>query len=96
MSNENAVAERMQREVIDQAMTDPDYREGLKSDPRAALAEKGLNLPQNISIEVIEDTADTVHLVLPAVPTEGSLSDEDLEQIAGGGHSCSLHPCPWV
>ena len=55
------------------------------SDPRAALAEVGVEVPAGTTIKVVENTADTQHVVLPVAPDNASeLSIEELEKVAGG------------
>ena len=59
----------------------------LLSDPHAALAEVGVTVPAGRSVKVLEDTAETHHLVLPVSPAaagDGELSSEELEKVAGG------------
>jgi hypothetical protein len=57
------------------------------SDPHAVLAEHGMDVPEGINVNVVENTDTTVHVTLPAAPTaNGDLSDEELEN-AAGGHS---------
>ena len=70
--------------VVTQAWQDEGFKRRLVADPRAVLQEQGLPLPDGKAVRVVEDTADTVHLVLPPKPAEGELSDEQLEQVAGG------------
>lgn len=69
-------------QVVAQAWSDDAYRQRLISDPAAALEAQGMAVPAGKQIRIIEDTDDTVHVVLPARPTE--LSDEELDQAAGG------------
>ncbi len=55
------------------------------SDPHAVLAEHGMDVPEGINVNVVENTDNTVHVTLPAAPTaNGDLSDEELENSAGG------------
>jgi hypothetical protein len=70
--------------VIAQAWSDEEFKQRLKDDARAALAEHGIDVPQDKQIEVVENTAETVHLVLPAQP-EGEISEKELANVAGGG-----------
>jgi hypothetical protein len=63
---------------------DPTFKRRLVADPRAVLQEHGLPLPDGQAVRVVEDTAETVHLILPPKPAEGELSDEQLEQVTGG------------
>ncbi len=76
--------------AIARAWTDADYKAKLLSDPHAALAEVGVAVPAGTTVKVMENTAETHHLVLPASPAAaGELSSEELEKIAGGsGGKC--------
>ena len=59
------------------------------SDPHAVLAEHGMDVPEGINVNVVENTDNTVHVTLPAAPEgHADLSDEELENAAGGG-SCA-------
>ena len=71
--------------AIARCWTDADYKAKLLSDPHAALAEVGVEVPAGNTVKVMENTADTHHLVLPvSPPAAGELSSEELEKIAGG------------
>jgi hypothetical protein len=62
------------------------YRAALLRDPKDVV-ERQLNskLPADLNVKVIQDSADTMHVVLPHVPAEGDeLSDAALESVAGG------------
>ncbi len=69
--------------AIARAWRDAGYRERLNGDPRAALAEAGVEIPAGVTVKVLSDTQDTVHLVLPVHPGK-DLSPEALEKIAAG------------
>jgi hypothetical protein len=69
--------------VITKAWSDPAYKAKLVADPRAALAEAGLNAPANLNIKVVENTNSLVHLVLPPPPS-AELSEESLAMVSGG------------
>lgn len=68
------------------AIKDPDYRRALLDNPKKVVSlQLGQELPEALNIKVVEDTAETMHMVLPYVPEEGAeLSDADLEMVAGG------------
>lgn len=68
------------------AAENPEYRQALLSDPKTVVSKQfAIDIPENVSVRVVEDTADTVHIVLPhAVETGAELSDADLEAVAGG------------
>ena len=72
--------------AIARAWTDADYKAKLVDDPAAALAEAGVEVPAGTKMKVVENTADTQHLVLPVAPVEvGKVAMDELEKIAGSG-----------
>lgn len=87
---EERLAEReaAYRTVVLKAHQDPAFRTRLKADPAAAFKEVlGNDWPAEIRLEVIEETADSCVLVLPAIfgaANDDELSDDDLELVAAG------------
>ncbi len=81
--------------VVAKAWSDPEYKARLKADPKAVLAEAGVDVKKGIEIKVHEDTDTTKHVVLPASPAEETLSEQDLEQVAGGASSGGFHDISW-
>jgi nitrile hydratase alpha subunit len=78
--------------VIARAVRDPAYRARLLADPKAVFADLGLSVPPEVRIQALEETAGQYYLVLPAVaerPSGASLSDAQLEAVAGGGGDLS-------
>jgi hypothetical protein len=74
-------------EVVARAWSDETYKQRLLSDPKAALAEAGLPIPPNLTVQVHEATPTQFHLVLPPPPRgrDGDkLSESELDQVAGG------------
>ena len=63
------------------------------SDPHAVLAEHGMDVPEGMNVNVVENTDTTVHITLPAAPDNYyELLDEELRS-AAVGHACmSLYP----
>lgn len=54
--------------VIAKAWSDADFKQRLLADPKVALAEMGLVAPERLAdmtVTVVENTDDNVHLVLP-------------------------------
>lgn len=78
--------------IADRIAEDSQFREALISDPRSALASlAGVQIPESIRVSVHEESPTDIHLVIAA---ESSLSDQDLELVAGGNdwttpnHAC--------
>ena len=55
------------------------------SDPKAVLAEHGIDVPDNMNVNVVENSDNTVHITMP-MPPDGheELSMEELSNVAGG------------
>lgn len=72
-------------EVVKKALTDAKFKAELLKDPKAAL-EKVLGKKLDRQVKVVEDSASTVHLVLPhfTEPSKGAMDDASLEKVAGG------------
>ncbi len=71
------------------------------SDPKAVLAEHGINVPEGMNVNVVENSDNTVHITLPMAPAGSTeLSDEEISAAAGGftqdnlGCSVDLMACP--
>jgi hypothetical protein len=79
----------MERRLIERSLQDDSFRQQLLDDPRAVVEQElGTPLPEGIEIRAVEETPDTIYLVLPGaspVGQGGALSDQELEAVAGGG-----------
>jgi len=87
--SEAAGRAEMERRLIEKGLEDEAFRQRLLSDPKGAVEEElGTRLPGEVRVVAVEETADTIYLVLPLRPTEeqeaGELSDRELEAVAGG------------
>ena len=61
------------------------------ADPKAVLAERGIDMPDNIDVKVVENSDNTVHITMPMAPDgHEELSMEELSQ-AAGGHNHNQH-----
>jgi hypothetical protein len=79
----------MERRLIQRSLEDEDFRQSLLDAPKGTVEQElGSRLPESIEIRAVEESADTIYLVLPsasAVGEGGEISDEELEAVAGGG-----------
>ena len=67
--------------------------------------ELGTRLPEDVRVVTVEESADTIYLVLPVAPMAGDegveLSDRDLDSVAGGDYppvgqnSADCYSLPW-
>ncbi len=82
----------LELKLISRATEDAAFREELLKDPGAALQQMGLALPKGVHVKVVEETANTLYIVLPqqAAGAGAELGDQDLEQVAGGD-ACSQY-----
>ncbi len=51
--------------LMQRAVVDPELRQKLVRTPKVALAEAGVVLPDELAVEVLENTDKVIHLVLP-------------------------------
>ncbi|HOW27326.1 MAG TPA: NHLP leader peptide family RiPP precursor [Elusimicrobiota bacterium] len=87
--------EQMKDKIIKKALTDPAFKKALIANPNAAIEkELGMKIPAGLTVKVVEDAPNTVHLVLPAVPAKGELGDADLEKVSGGTGGCGVSQWP--
>ena len=55
------------------------------SDPRAVLAERGIEMPDGMDVTVVENSDNTAHITLPMAPDgHEEMSIEELSNVAGG------------
>jgi len=90
----------MERRLVQRSLEDDAFRQRLLEDPKAAVEEElGTQLPEDVRVVAVEETADTTYLVLPvASPADEGveLSDRELEAVAGGwdaqtaGFTCTV------
>ena len=64
---------------------DEALKQRFMADPKAVLAEYGMDVPDGMDVNVVENTDNTVHITMPAPPSGVmDLSDEELSNAAGG------------
>ena len=95
----------LEMQLITKAWKDDAFAQELKSNPQAVLErELGGKLPEGVEVKVVEESQNTIYLVIPEKPkaAQGELSDEQLAAAAGGTAECigyswrrvySIAPC---
>jgi hypothetical protein len=71
--------------VIAKAWHDASFRQALLQDPATVLQQElGVTLPADVTLRAVAEDAHTQYLILPPLLSEMELTDEQLEQVAGG------------
>jgi len=79
----------MEWRLIERSLQDEVFRKQLLADPRAIIErEVGTQLPEEVRVVAVEESAGTIYLVLPSTSMKGAaggeLSDQQLESVADG------------
>ncbi|UNC93202.1 NHLP leader peptide family RiPP precursor [Candidatus Contubernalis alkaliaceticus] len=69
-------------QIIAKAWSDAEFKAKLLAHPKETLKEEGVEIPEGVQVNAVENTARQFHLVIPQKLDE--LSDQDLEGVAGG------------
>lgn len=69
--------------IVARAWSDPAFKQQLMADPRAVMAAEGIPVAQGVTMRVVENTENLVHLVLPVKPADHELSVEALQSRTG-------------
>jgi hypothetical protein len=82
--------QEMERRLIEKSLQDESFRQRLMEDPKGTVEQElGTRLPEDVRVVAVEETPDTIYLVLPSASPlggdeGGELSDRELESVAGG------------
>ena len=64
---------------------DPDLKARLMSDPGKVLTEHGIDIPEGIKLNIVENTENSINIVFPNPPEKSmDLTDSELAAAAGG------------
>lgn len=81
--------------AIAKAWSDKEFKNRLINDTKSALAEVGVEVPDHMTVKVVENEPDTVNVVLPVAPPNAEeLSLDELEGTAGAGFSQGMGCTP--
>ena len=80
---------RQMQQIIAKCWSDEAFKEKLVADPHATLAAEGVEIPEGVNINVLSNSSDTFNLVIPAMPDDVELSDDELDGVAGGLCGCA-------
>jgi hypothetical protein len=76
---------RGQARLLAKAWHDASFKQALLQNPKAVVEQEfGTALPAEVTMRVVAEDARTQYLVLPPALSDLELSDEQLEQVAGG------------
>ena len=73
---------KLYQQIIAKCWADEAFKQQLIADPAGTLKQEGIEIPEDMTIQVVENTGNVFHLVIPPPPEE--LSDDDLDGVAGG------------
>lgn len=83
MVNQDTASQILNR-TLSRCWSDAGYKAKLLADPAGVFKAEGLPMPEGVELRVLEDTDQTVHLVIPVRPQ--ALPEEALDAVAGGGN----------
>src|SRR5215212_4857766 len=64
---------QMERRLIEKSLQDEAFRRRLMEDPKGAVEQElGTRLPEEVRVVTVEETQDTIYLVLPSTPIAGT------------------------
>jgi Nitrile hydratase, alpha chain len=87
----------MERSIVQRSMEDDSFRQRLLEDPKATVEQElETQLPEDVEVSVVEESQQTIYLVLPFRSADlpaGELSDQQLEAVAGGKGTAAWSDC---
>jgi len=66
--------------IIAQAWVDEDFKARLLADPATVLKENGIEIPEGMTVKVVEQKENEIHIPLPAKPAHLTVSVEELQE----------------
>ena len=83
--------------LVQRSLEDEDFRQRLLDDPKGTVEQElGTRLPEGVEVRAVQESPQTIYLVLPStspIGGGGEISDEDLEAVAGGAYTDAGATC---
>ena len=74
------------QQIIAKCWADEAFKQQLIADPAGTLKQEGMEIPEGMTIQVVENTGNVFHFVIPPPPAD--LSDDELDGAVGGSAYC--------
>lgn len=79
----------LEEKIVARAWTNESFKQELLRDPKMTIEKTiGIKFPQNIEVQVLEETSNQLYFILPMQPDDkfspDELSEEDLDRVGGG------------
>jgi hypothetical protein len=82
---DQATHDKLRAQLIAKTWSDADFKAQLLRNPKQTMQDMGFEIPEGVSVEVHEETPEKWLVFLPPAPSsDGELSVEELESVAGG------------
>ena len=79
-------------QLIAKAWSDDTFKSELIKNPRSLMSDMGINVPEGVDIQIVEDTPQKVHLVIPSRPSKDEMNEIDLNKLTWAYESNSSGP----
>ncbi len=79
--------------IIAQAWVDEEFKKRLLVDPATVLKENGIEIPEGMTVKVVEKKENEIHIPLPAKPANLEGSVEELQERMQGSIWCGWYAC---
>jgi hypothetical protein len=84
-------ADAQMQKLLSRSATDQEFRRKLLTEPREALREfHGRDIPANVDVRFIENTADATFVLPDPIDPAAELSEQEMEAVAGGWLASAL------
>ncbi len=75
--------EKAYGKLVAKAFEEDDFKAKLLADPKKIFKENGIEIPEKVKVNILENKNDLVNFVLPMDMSE--LDEDDLQLLTGGG-----------